>query len=159
MSKIYYAIYLFLGFFAVKPSINTIMQHTNKLKGKIVLVTGASRGVGKGIAHELGIAGATVIVTGRSTTSIKQESDRPGTIEQTAALVTEAGGKGIAIPCDHTNDTQVKEVFKQIKSRFGSLDVLVNNVWGGYEEHEGTIFSRPFWEQDLKYWDRMFTAG
>jgi NAD(P)-dependent dehydrogenase (short-subunit alcohol dehydrogenase family) len=137
----------------------TYMQPHHYLAGKIALVTGASRGVGKGIAHELGLAGATVLVTGRSTQDSLPDPDRPGTIDDTARLVTEAGGKGIAFPCDHTSDKQVKELFSYINSAFGRLDILVNNVWGGYEEHEGSIFSRPFWEQDLKYWDRMFVAG
>ncbi len=135
------------------------MKQSTLLKDKIILVTGASRGVGKGIAHELGLAGATVIVTGRSSGKSSNNPDRPGTIEETAALVNAAGGQGIAIRCDHTDDTQVQQVFNQIKSDFGRLDVLVNNVWGGYEEHEGNIFSQPFWKQDLKYWDRMFAAG
>lgn len=135
------------------------MHHSTLLENKIALVTGASRGVGKGIAHELGLAGATIIVTGRSTSKTNPDPDRPGTIEETAALVTAAGGKGIALPCDHTDDTQVKALFNQIESDFGRLDVLVNNVWGGYEGHEGTIFSKPFWKQDLKYWDHMFVAG
>jgi NAD(P)-dependent dehydrogenase (short-subunit alcohol dehydrogenase family) len=135
------------------------MQNNNYLTGKIALVTGASRGVGKGIAHELGLAGATVIVTGRSTKASFPDPDRPGTIEDTARLVTAAGGKGIAFACDHTNDDQVKELFSYIESEFGRLDILVNNVWGGYEQHQGSIFSRPFWEQDLQYWNRMFVAG
>jgi NAD(P)-dependent dehydrogenase (short-subunit alcohol dehydrogenase family) len=134
-------------------------QSITHLTGKIALVTGASRGVGKGIAHELGLGGATVIVTGRSTNSGTSDPDRPGTIEDTAALVTSAGGKGIAFACDHTEDEQVKKLFAYIKAEFGKLDILVNNVWGGYEDHEGGIFSKPFWEQDLKYWNRMFDAG
>jgi NAD(P)-dependent dehydrogenase (short-subunit alcohol dehydrogenase family) len=135
------------------------MENNNRLAGKIALVTGASRGVGKGIAHELGIAGATVLVTGRSTKASLTDADKPGTIEDTANLVTAAGGKGIAFPCDHTDDNQVKALFDFIRAKYGRLDILVNNVWGGYEEHEGSIFSKPFWEQDLKYWDRMFVSG
>lgn len=135
------------------------MQNNNYLASKIALVTGASRGVGKGIAHELGLAGATVIITGRSTKASSADPDRPGTIEDTADLVTAAGGTGIAFPCDHTNDGEVKKLFDYIQTNFGRLDILVNNVWGGYEEHEGGIFSKPFWQQDLKYWDRMFVAG
>ncbi|GAA4462194.1 SDR family NAD(P)-dependent oxidoreductase [Nibrella saemangeumensis] len=133
---------------------------TNSLvNGTVALITGASRGVGKGIAHELGLAGATVIVTGRSTRSGQPDDDRPGTIEDTADLVTASGGKGIAIPCDHTSDEEVKRLFARIQEEFGRLDILVNNVWGGYEGHEGKIFSKPFWEQDLDVWETMFRAG
>jgi NAD(P)-dependent dehydrogenase (short-subunit alcohol dehydrogenase family) len=135
------------------------MENNNRLTGKIALVTGASRGVGKGIAHELGLAGATVIITGRSTKAGPADPDRPGTIEDTANLVTDAGGKGISFACDHTDDSQVKALFDFIRTQYGRLDILVNNVWGGYEGHEGSIFSKPFWEQDLIYWDRMFVAG
>ncbi|GAA4405552.1 SDR family NAD(P)-dependent oxidoreductase [Nibrella viscosa] len=133
---------------------------TNSLvNGKVALVTGASRGVGKGIAHELGLAGATVIITGRSTRGSRPDEDRPGTIEDTADLVTASGGRGMAIPCDHTSNEDVKRLFARIRNEFGRLDILVNNVWGGYEGHEGKIFSKAFWEQDLEVWEAMFQAG
>ena len=133
------------------------MKH---LKGKVALVTGASRGVGKGIAIGLGEAGATVYVTGRSKSGNK---NLPGTVQQTAELITEKGGEGIAILCDHQNDEEVKGVFEKIESRYNKLDILVNNVWGGYEamfdEQGEYIWEKPFWQQPLKQWDLMFASG
>lgn len=132
------------------------------LAKKVAVVTGGSRGVGKGIALGLGEAGATVYVTGRS---IKDKSDAEklgGTVYQTAAEVTAMGGKGIAIHCDHTNDAQVEEAFKRIAKESKRIDVLVNNAWGGYENmHEGKTFTyfKPFWEQPFWRWDAMFDAG
>jgi NAD(P)-dependent dehydrogenase (short-subunit alcohol dehydrogenase family) len=114
----------------------------------IALVTGASRGVGKGIALALGDLGATVYVTGRTTSDL----------EGTAAEVTARSGEGIAVACDHRDDAAVADVF----SRIGHLDLLVNNVWGGYELlHEGDYerFNAPFWESPLELWDAMFAAG
>lgn len=126
------------------------------LSHKIALVTGASRGVGRGIAIELGVAGATVYVTGRSSGEDRTEG-LLGTIEETAAAVTAAGGRGIALRCDHTNDAEVEAVFARLKEEEGRLDLLVNNVWGGYEQHDG--FDKPFWEQSLTRWNGMFRAG
>jgi NAD(P)-dependent dehydrogenase (short-subunit alcohol dehydrogenase family) len=130
------------------------------LKGKVGLVTGASRGGGRGIALALGEAGATVYVTGRSTRGDSTRPDLPGTtIEDTAELVTARGGLGIPIPCDHTADEQVERLFRRVKGDQNRLDVLVNNVWGGYENYDAATFDAPFWEQPLWRWDRMFTAG
>ena len=132
------------------------------MKGKVAVVTGASRGVGKGIALGLGEAGATVYVTGRS---VKDKSDVEklgGTIYQTAEDVTATGGKGIAIQCDHVVDEQVEAAFKQILKESKKVDVLVNNAWGGYEKMvEGSklTFFKPFWEQPFWRWDAMFDAG
>ncbi|ALC80351.1 MULTISPECIES: SDR family NAD(P)-dependent oxidoreductase [Bacillus] len=127
----------------------------NSLKGKIALVTGGSRGAGKAIAIELGKAGAVVYVTGRST---KRSSphDFPGTIEDTAAEIQAAGGKGIGVVCDHTNAANVEELIKRIDQEQGRLDILVNNVWGG---NELSIDAAPFWELPLEHWDNMFTSG
>ncbi|MBK9975169.1 MAG: SDR family NAD(P)-dependent oxidoreductase [Planctomycetes bacterium] len=126
----------------------------NPLEGKVALVTGASRGMGRGIAIELGAAGATVYVTGRSRTGASTE-DRPETVDETATLVTKAGGKGIAIVCDHADDDQVQALFGRIER----LDLLVNNVWGGYENYDHTTFADPFWKQPLERFERMFQTG
>lgn len=124
----------------------------------VALVTGASRGIGRGIAHELGAAGATVYVTGRSTERDRTD-DLAGTVADTADLVTEAGGEGIAVRCDHTDDGAVQAVFERIETDAGRLDCLVNNAWGGYEGYDEAPFDAPFWDQPTERWDRMFDAG
>jgi dehydrogenase/reductase SDR family member 1 len=132
------------------------------LKGKIAVVTGASRGVGRGVALGLGEAGATVYITGRTTNDENRSEGWPGTIYKTADDVTELGGKGIALQCDHRNDAEVEAVFKQILAEHGKIDILVNNVWGGYErmdENGEFTWIKPFWEQPLWRWDAMFNAG
>jgi len=132
------------------------------LKGKVAVVTGASRGVGKGVALGLGEAGATVYVTGRS---IKDKTDLEklgGTVFTTAKAVDAIGGKGIAIPCDHREDSQVEELFKRVAKENKRIDILVNNAWGGYEKmREGRVLTyfKPFWEQPFWRWDAMFDAG
>src|SRR6266568_1005081 len=103
----------------------------NRLRNRVALVTGASRGGGKGIALVLGEEGATVYVTGRSVRGQPTTLGRPGTIEDTAEEVTARGGTGIAIRCDHTVDAQVEGVFNRIRDERGRLDVLVNNAWSG----------------------------
>jgi len=132
------------------------------MKGKVAVVTGASRGVGKGIALGLGEAGATVYITGRTIKNKTDAGKLGGTILQTAEDVTAIGGKGIAIQCDHTDDKQVESIFKQVAKESKKIDVLVNNAWGGYENmHEGRRFTyfKPFWEQPFWRWDAMFQAG
>src|SRR5262245_13135222 len=101
------------------------------LEGKVALVAGATRGAGRGIAIELGAAGAIVYATGRSTRDRRSEYDRPETIEETAALVTEAGGLGIAVPVDHLVPEQVAAMVARIRAEQGRLDLLVNDIWGG----------------------------
>src|SRR6185295_11054286 len=99
------------------------------LAGKIALVAGATRGAGRGISVELGAAGATVYVTGRTTREQQSEYQRPETIEETAELVTAAGGKGIAVQVDHLVPTEVAALVARIRAEQGRLDVLVNDVW------------------------------
>jgi NAD(P)-dependent dehydrogenase (short-subunit alcohol dehydrogenase family) len=129
-----------------------------KLRGKIAVVTGASRGVGRGIALALGEAGATVYITGRSSETTTTEGLR-GTIGETADAVTGRGGQGIAVHCDHTADAEVEAFFERVKQQHGRLDLLVNNVWGGYEQQDWSRFGAPFWEQPLRHWPGMFEAG
>jgi len=132
----------------------------SSLHGSVALVTGASRGAGRGIAVELGSAGATVYVTGRSAAGGPTTDGVPGTIDETAAEVTSRGGRGIAVRCDHTVDADVESLFARIRGDHGKLDLLVNNVWGGYEHSEcKPLPMAPFWEQSLHQWDGMFTAG
>lgn len=128
------------------------------LKGKIILVTGASRGGGRGIAVELGAAGATVMVTGRTVGAEQPGVVRGESLDQTARMVNEAGGQALPIPCDHRDDSQVAALFERIHAEAGRLDVLVNNVWGGYEDYDNQ-FDAPFWEQPTSRWDAMFAAG
>jgi NAD(P)-dependent dehydrogenase (short-subunit alcohol dehydrogenase family) len=131
-----------------------------RLKGKIAVVTGASRGGGRGIALVLGEEGATVYVTGRSVRGTLTRPNLPGTtIEDTAEQVTARGGAGIPARCDHTVDAEVEALFERVREEQGQLDLLVNNVWGGYEKDEDNSFCNPFWEQPLWRWDAMFVAG
>ncbi|MEU3416145.1 SDR family oxidoreductase [Streptomyces sp. NPDC006658] len=119
---------------------------TGPLDGKVALVAGATRGAGRGIAVELGAAGATVYVTGRSTRARRSEYDRPETIEDTADLVTEAGGRGIAVPADHLDRSAVRHLVDRIARERGRLDVLVNDIWGGEKLF---AWDTPVWEHDL----------
>lgn len=116
------------------------------LEGKVALVAGATRGAGRGIAVELGAAGATVYVTGRTTRARRSEYDRPETIEDTADLVTAAGGRGVAAPTDHLEPSAVRTLVDRIDDEQGRLDILVNDIWGG--EHL-FAWDTPVWEHDL----------
>lgn len=129
------------------------------LRGRVAVVTGASRGAGRGIACVLGQSGATVFVTGRSTRQGTTTEGMPGTIEDTAEAVTRLGGVGIPVRCDHTDAEQVRALFERVASEAKGLNLLVNNAWGGYEGYDYSHFTDPFWEQPPRRWDGMFTSG
>jgi NAD(P)-dependent dehydrogenase (short-subunit alcohol dehydrogenase family) len=122
------------------------MTDDRPLTGAVALVAGGTRGAGRGISVALGAAGARVYVTGRSTRGARSDMDRPETIEETAELVTAAGGEGVALRCDHTDPAQVAAVVDRIRADGdGRLDILVNDVWGGDHLTQWV----PMWEHDL----------
>jgi NAD(P)-dependent dehydrogenase (short-subunit alcohol dehydrogenase family) len=125
----------------------------------VALVTGASRGAGRGIAHVLGERGYVVYVSGRSVRGLPTVEDMPGTIDDTAEEVSARGGIGIPVRCDHTVDAEVKALFARVRAEHGHLDLLVSNAWGGYEYYDSASFTRPLWELPLALWDRMIIAG
>jgi NAD(P)-dependent dehydrogenase (short-subunit alcohol dehydrogenase family) len=121
------------------------------LRGRIAVVAGATRGAGRGIAAALGEAGATVICTGRTTRSSRSEYDRAETIEETAELVTRLGGSGIAMAVDHLEADQVEDLARQIRERYGRIDVLVNDIWGGELLKGGPAdWNTPIWAHNLE---------
>ncbi|MET9024589.1 SDR family NAD(P)-dependent oxidoreductase [Nocardia sp. NPDC004168] len=124
-----------------------------RLEGKVAVVTGASRGIGKGIALELGAAGATVFVTGRSAA----QGRLPGTVHATAAEIDAAGGSGIPFVCDHRDDDAVERLFELIRTEHGRLDVLVNNVYNS--PAAARWLGKPFWEVPPAAWDESFDVG
>ncbi|MGB8945635.1 MAG: SDR family NAD(P)-dependent oxidoreductase [Streptomyces sp.] len=128
------------------------------LGGKVAVVTGASRGVGRGIALALGAAGATVYVTGRSTRDGARTEGLPGTVDDTAEEVTRRGGKGIAVRCDHGSATDNEALAARVRSDHGKLDLLVNNAWGGYERSSEVRFDAPFWDQPMWRYDLFETS-
>ena len=118
------------------------------LAGKVAVVAGATRGVGRGIAVMLGAAGATVYCTGRSVRGQASDMRRPETIEETAELVDEHGGTGIAVRVDHSREDEVRALFERVSAeRDGQLDILVNDIWGG---EMLTEWGKPFWEHNLE---------
>ena len=132
------------------------------LSNQVALVTGASRGIGKGIALSLAEAGAKVYITGRTTKEGESASKLSGNIYQTAKEIADIGGECVAIQCDHLDDTQVESVFDKLSRAEKKLNILVNNVWGGYEYFtDGTEFwnEKEFWTQPNSRWDSMFQAG
>ncbi len=127
----------------------------NKSSGGVAVVTGASRGVGRGIAVALGAAGMTVYVTGRSATvsgAHLRGQLLSGTLSETAEAITRAGGKGVAVACDHANDEQVHKLFAQVEKEQGHLDLLVNNA---AFLHENLIDPGPFWSKPLEMVDML----
>ena len=152
------------------------------LQGQISLVTGASRGIGKAIAQELGRAGAVVYLTGRTRKDEIPFCQLAGNIDETAASISDAGGTAFAIPCDHTQDEQTESVFEHIQNEQGRLDLLVNNAWAGYQQMQHKLeealsgkkskgkmiagmeeafgeFTKKFWELPLADWDTMHRVG
>ena len=125
------------------------------LEGSVALVTGASRGVGKGVVLGLAEAGATIFLTGRTLTG-------DGSLESTAAEAEILGGKCVCVACDHTNDAETEAALARVVNEAGRLDLLVNSAWGGYEnmsEDGEFTYAKPFWQQKMWRWDAMFNAG
>src|SRR5580704_13684390 len=132
---------------AVRPNKTPKNAQKKVLQGKIALVAGATRGAGRGIAIALGEAGATVYCTGRSSRGRLATPGRPETIEETAELVTAAGGRGIAVRVDHTEPADVRKLVARIKRQHKGLDILVNDVWGG---DKLTEWGKTFWTVNLE---------
>jgi NAD(P)-dependent dehydrogenase (short-subunit alcohol dehydrogenase family) len=132
---------------------------TANLKGKVALVTGASRGIGKGIAIGLGEAGAMVYITGRSVNQTNSIDSISGSLLETKTAIEKAGGICIAVPVDHSDDEQIKSLFEQIDlEQNGQLDLLVNNAYGGVRSLISSN-GKPFWEADLSLWDACNQVG
>ena len=129
------------------------------LKGKVALVTGATRGVGKGIAIALGEAGATVYITGRSLYPAQVSTPVSGSLQETQLAVEKAGGQCIPVQVDHSDDEQVRLLFQQIEAeQQGQLDLLVNNVFSGVQAL-GDAYGKPFWQSEPSLWDAVNNVG
>ncbi|MCD0448230.1 SDR family NAD(P)-dependent oxidoreductase [Actinocorallia sp. API 0066] len=122
------------------------------LADRVAVVTGASRGVGRGVALALAECGATVYVTGRSAGGAATEG-LPGTVDGTAEEVTARGGRGVAVRCDQADDADVADLFERVREETGGLDLLVNNAWSGYERSHDVPFDAPFWKQPMWRYD------
>lgn len=126
------------------------------LAGQVALVTGASRGVGKGIAMSLGEQGATVYLTGRTVDEAQPTIAASGSLPKTVEAVKRLGGTAIPVPCDHRDDAQVSAAFERIKREQGRLDILVNSAWAGYEGYSDNRHYpplHPFWQKPISFWD------
>ncbi|CAM9197399.1 unnamed protein product [Pylaiella littoralis] len=147
---------------ALRPVLNAMSSSGaaaaggNDLRDKVAVVTGSSRGIGKGIAVTLGERGCTVYVTGRSAGGTTTEQELGGTLEETAAAIDAAGGKGIPVACDHAQDTQVQVLFERVESEQGRLDILVNNA---FALGPGDQLKAKFWKQGADAWDSLMTVG
>jgi dehydrogenase/reductase SDR family protein 1 len=134
------------------------------LSGNVAVVTGASRGVGRGVALGLSASGATVHITGRTEVEGQsKEAHLAGSLERTAEACKTSGGKCFPHVCDHRDDAQTRQVFREILDREQRIDILVNSVWGGYEamvdENGAFTWMLPFWQQPVSRWDGMLDAG
>ena len=131
----------------------------HRLDGKIALVSGASRGLGRAVARELAAAGAHVVATGRSTRAAPTQTDVDDlTLERTIELVTEAGGSAEAVVCDHTDPDAVRALVADVLARHGRIDVLVNNAWGGHDHHDD-VEGEEVWDEPMTQFRDMLLAG
>ncbi len=130
----------------------------SNLAGKVVLVTGATRGVGKGIAVGLGEAGATVYITGRTLEPSDSANKLSGSLQETQIAIEEVGGKCIPVPVDHSDDEQVRLLFERIRDEQGKLDLLVNNVFSGVRVI-ANAYGKPFWQSEPSLWDAVNNVG
>ncbi|MEE3331874.1 MAG: SDR family NAD(P)-dependent oxidoreductase [Myxococcota bacterium] len=128
------------------------MSEDKQLQGQVALVTGATRGIGKGIAVELAVSGAKVYFTGRTTT---EDPQRPGTVERTEREIQQQGGQAVGLVCDHHADSEVAEVFERIRRDDGRLDLLVNNATA----EMGSMVGKRFWELPVELWDDLIGVG
>lgn len=135
------------------------------LEGKIALVTGASRGAGRGIAIELALAGCKVFITGRSRKGRSKTQYDDLTLDSTKEMIEKVGGECIVLECNHSNENEIRAIFEVISKGEGKLDILVNNVWAGYTDKNFQLdiktdnFTNKFWEQPLWRWDHMFQTS
>ena len=130
------------------------------LRGKVALVSGASRGLGKAIALELAQADAHVICTARSTRWHSTQSELPDTtVEATADAIIEAGGRAQAIVCDHSDSAQVETLMERVSAEYGRLDLLVNNAWGAHDSHDEPDHEEEIWNEPLDQFKNMLLAG
>lgn len=134
------------------------VDHMGNNLSKVAVVTGASRGIGKGIALELGRAGAVVYVTGRTVNH--GDAPWPGSINETAAAVNQLGGRGVAVACDHSDEAQIAALIARVRNEQGQLDILVNNASAFGQTSDGyPLDEAPFWEHPVALWDAMHTVG
>ncbi len=132
----------------------------HRLKGKIAIAAGASRGCGRGIAVALGEQGATVYVTGRTVRGGTPPIDgASGSIEETAEEVTRRGGVGIPVQVDHADAEQTKILFDRVRAEYGRLDILACAVWGGNAYFVDARWKQPFWDLPAEFWGEFMGAG